>query len=64
MALNEMYRILRKGGSFICSFPMDPNVELLEEDAVHSGMHVQFKSERSCSLTGICIDDGLLPTLI
>ena len=33
MALNEMYRILRKGGSFICSFPMDPNVELLEEDS-------------------------------
>lgn len=27
-----MYRVLRKGGSFICSFPMDPNVELLEED--------------------------------
>ncbi len=32
VALNEMYRILRKGESFICSFPMDPNVELLEEN--------------------------------
>ena len=32
VALNEMYRILRKGESFICSFPMDSNVELLEED--------------------------------
>lgn len=31
-ALKEMYRILRPGGSFICSFPMDPNVELLDED--------------------------------
>ena len=31
-ALRELYRILRKGGSLICSFPMDPNVELLEED--------------------------------
>ena len=32
VALKEMYRILRPGGSFICSFPMDPNVELLDED--------------------------------
>ena len=31
-ALREMYRILRKGGPLICSFPMDPKVELLEED--------------------------------
>jgi SAM-dependent methyltransferase len=31
-ALKEMYRILRPGGSFICSFPMDPKVELLDED--------------------------------
>ena len=31
-ALKEMYRVLRPGGSFICSFPMDPNVELLDED--------------------------------
>lgn len=31
-ALNEMYRILRAGGSFICSFPMDPKIELLDED--------------------------------
>ena len=31
-ALKEMLRILRPGGSFICSFPMDPKVELLDED--------------------------------
>lgn len=31
MALKEMHRILRSGGSFICSFPMDPDVELLNE---------------------------------
>ena len=32
-ALREMYRVLRPGGSFICSFPMDPEVELVDEDA-------------------------------
>ena len=32
IALAEMYRILRPGGSFICSFPMDPKLELLDED--------------------------------
>ena len=32
-ALKEMYRILRPGGSFICSFPMDPSVELLDDDS-------------------------------
>lgn len=31
-ALKELYRILRRGGNLICSFPMDPTVELLEED--------------------------------
>lgn len=31
-ALREMYRILRKDGKLICSFPMDPKVELLDED--------------------------------
>ena len=32
LALREMYRILRIGGSFICSFPMDPKIELVDED--------------------------------
>ena len=32
VALKEMSRILRPGGSFLCSFPMDPKVELLDED--------------------------------
>jgi SAM-dependent methyltransferase len=31
-ALKEMYRILRPKGCFICSFPMDPKVELLDEE--------------------------------
>ena len=31
-ALREMYRILKPGGSFICSFPMNPKVELLDEE--------------------------------
>ena len=32
VALAEIRRILRPGGSLICSFPMDPKVELLDED--------------------------------
>ena len=32
-AVKEMFRILRPGGSFICSFPMDPGIELVDEDA-------------------------------
>ncbi len=31
-ALQEMYRLLKPAGSFICSFPVDPKVELLDED--------------------------------
>ena len=41
MALKEMYRILRPGASFICSFPMDPTIELLDEDS-----SVQTEEER------------------
>lgn len=41
LSLKEMYRILRSGGSFICSFPMDSKVELLDEDPF-----VQTKEER------------------
>ena len=40
-ALREMYRILRPGGSFICSFPMDPKIELLDEDPA-----IQTEEER------------------
>ena len=32
IALKEVYRILKPKGIFICSFPMDPQVEFLEED--------------------------------
>ena len=32
IALKEVYRILRPGGCFICSFPMDPCVEIVDED--------------------------------
>lgn len=32
VALRELNRILTPGGSLICSFPMDLNVELIEED--------------------------------
>lgn len=31
-ALKEIDRILRPSGSLICSFPMDPTIELLDED--------------------------------
>lgn len=31
-ALREVYRILRRGGTFICSFPMDVHLELLDEE--------------------------------
>ena len=31
-ALKEMYRILRPGGTFICSFPMEPEIEFVDED--------------------------------
>lgn len=31
-ALREIYRILSQNGCFICSFPMDPKIELLDEE--------------------------------
>lgn len=31
-ALKEMYRILKPAGCFVCSFPMDPRIELLDEE--------------------------------
>ena len=31
-ALREVYRILKPNGFFICSFPMDPKVDLLDEE--------------------------------
>ena len=37
-ALFEMRRILRPGGCFICSFPMSPDVDIVDEDpSVQSG---------------------------
>ena len=38
-----MYRILRSGGSFICSFPMDPKIELLDEDPTVSADEERFQ---------------------
>lgn len=31
-ALQEVHRILRPNGFFICSFPMDPKVDLIDEE--------------------------------
>lgn len=31
-ALKEIFRIIRTGGFFICSFPMDPEIDMLDED--------------------------------
>lgn len=31
-AIDEVHRILTSGGIFICSFPMDPKIDLLDED--------------------------------
>lgn len=31
-AIEEVYRILRPNGSFICSFPIDPSIELIDEE--------------------------------
>ena len=33
-ALSEVYRVLSPGGSFICSFPIDPHVDVVEEGPV------------------------------
>ena len=30
-ALKELYRILKPGGHLICSFPMDPKIEIVDE---------------------------------
>lgn len=33
IALQEVHRILRHKGAFICSFPMAPHIDLVDEDA-------------------------------
>ena len=42
-AIKEMYRVLRSGGTFICSFPMDPKVEMLDEDPTVSTDEERFR---------------------
>lgn len=32
ISLKEVHRILKSGGYFICSFPMDPRTEIVDED--------------------------------
>ncbi len=32
LALKEVYRIIKPNGFFICSFPMDPKVDFLDEE--------------------------------
>ena len=43
VALNEMYRILKLGGSFICSFPMDTKVDVVDEDSVIRTAEERYK---------------------
>ena len=43
VALNEIYRILKPGGSFICSFPMDMNVDTVDEDPEIRTDEVRYK---------------------
>ena len=43
MAMKEMYRVLHSGGLFICSFPMDSKVELLDEDLAISTDDERFQ---------------------
>ena len=43
IALAEIWRILRKGGLLICSFPMDPKVELLDEDPSLTTIEERFR---------------------
>ncbi len=42
VALAEVRRVLRSAGFLICSFPMNPSVELLDEDpAVSAGVRLR-----------------------
>lgn len=43
VALNEIYRILKPGGSYICSFPMDMNVDTVNEDPEIRTDEVRYK---------------------
>lgn len=42
-ALKEVNRIMRSGGVFICSFPMDPRIELLDEDSLAQTDEERFR---------------------
>ena len=47
-ALAELYRILAPGGLLLCSFPMDPQIELLDEE--EKPLHAEERVKRLASM--------------